>query len=89
MCWWVRVEVEGGRVSHVASGIVGNDGNVIAYLILIRIAFERVKWIADCHVGRPSHAGVDAEGIEQLRVGVVGSIACIVPNSIQAAIGRY
>ena len=89
MCWWVRVEVEGGRVSHVASGIVGNDGNIIADLILIRIAFERVKWITDCYVRRPSHAGVGAEGIEQLRVGVVGSIARVVPNSIQAAIGGY
>jgi len=85
----VRVDVKCGGVSHVAPSVVGHDGDVIAYLILIWIAFERIKWIADCHVRRPGRAGVGAEGIEQLRVGVVGSIARVVPNSIQAAIGRY
>ena len=85
----VRVDVKCSRVRYVTASFIGNDCNVIADLILIWIAFEWVKWITDCYVRRPGNASVGAEGIEQLRVSVVGSIARVVPNSIQAAIGRY
>ena len=85
----VRVDVKCGRVRYVTASFIGNDCNVIADLILIWIAFEWVKWITDCYVRRPGNASVGAEGIEQLRVSVVGSIARVVPNSIQAAIGGY
>jgi hypothetical protein len=43
--WWVRVEVERSRVSHITAGFIGNDGDIVAYLTLIRIAFERIKRI--------------------------------------------
>ena len=39
----VRVEVEGGRVSHVSPGLVGNNRNIIAYLVLVRITLRRIK----------------------------------------------
>ena len=83
------VEVEGGGVSHIASGIVGYDRDIIAYLALVRIAFERIKRIAHRNVRRPGHAGVSAIGIEKLRVGVVSSVSRVIPNSIEPSIGRY
>ena len=39
----VRVEVECGRISHVAARLVGNNSNVIAYLALVRITLRRIK----------------------------------------------
>ena len=58
------VEVEGGGVSHVAARFIGNDSDIIAYLALIGIALEWVKWIAHRHVRRPCHAGIGAKGIK-------------------------
>ena len=85
----VRIEVERSRVRHVAAGFIGNDGDVVAYLALVRIAFEWIKRIAHRHVRRPRHASVGAEGIEQLRVRVVRSIARVIPDSIEPTIWRY
>ena len=59
-----RVEIERGRIRHVAAGIVRNNGDVIAYLVLIWIAFERIKRRAHRNVRRPGNAGVSAERIE-------------------------
>jgi hypothetical protein len=42
----VGVEVESGCVSHVTPGLIGHNGDIVAYLVLIRIAFERVERIA-------------------------------------------
>ena len=60
----VRIEVERGRVSDVPTSLIGNDGNVIAYLILVRIAFLRVKRVAHRDVRRPGHTRVGAIGIK-------------------------
>jgi hypothetical protein len=60
----LRVEVKGGGVSHVAARFIGNDRDIVAYLALIRIAFERIKCIAHRHVRRPCHAGIGAKGIK-------------------------
>ena len=60
----VRIEVERSRVRHVTSGLIGNDRDVIAYLALIRVAFERIKRITYRHVRRPRHANVGTKGIE-------------------------
>jgi hypothetical protein len=62
----VRVEVEGSGVSHVATGFIGHNGNIIAYLVLIRITLGGVERIAHRNVSRPSRAGVSAIGVEQL-----------------------
>ena len=78
------VEIEGSRICHIASGVVRNDGDVIAYLALVRIAFERIKRIAHRDVRRPGYARVGAPGIEQLRIGVIRSI----PRVIQTASSR-
>ena len=37
------VEIECGGIRHIATGVVGNDGNVISYLVLLRPAFLRIK----------------------------------------------
>ena len=85
----VRIEVKCSRIRHVAPSIVGDDSDVIAYLVLIRIAFERIKRVANRHIGSPSDAGVSAIGIEKLRVRVVRGVSGVMPNRIQATIGRY
>src|SRR5439155_545802 len=61
-----RVKVESGGIRDIPSGIVRHNGDVIAYLVLVRITFERIKRIAHCDVGCPRRAGVSAKGIEKL-----------------------
>ena len=39
----VRVEVEGGRVSHVAPSFIRDNGDIVAYLVLVRITLRRIK----------------------------------------------
>ena len=58
------IEVKRRGVSYVAAGLVGHDGDIVAYLVLIWVAFERIKRIADCHVRRPGNATIGAPGIE-------------------------
>ena len=62
----VWIEVKGGGVSHITSGIVRYNGDIITYFLLVRVAFEGIKRIAYRHVRRPGHASVGAEGVEQL-----------------------
>src|SRR6266446_1114847 len=47
-----RVEVESRRVRHIASSVVGHDSDVIAYLVLLRPAFESIKGVAYRYVRR-------------------------------------
>jgi len=60
----VRVEIKSGGIRHVASGQVGDDGDVIADLVLIRITFGGIKRVAYCHIRRPGDACVSAPGIK-------------------------
>jgi len=60
----VLVEVKRGRVRYVTSGFIGDDGDVVAYLVLVRIAFGRIKRVAHRNVRRPGNAGIGAEGIK-------------------------
>ena len=54
----VRVKVERRRICHIASGVVGNNREVIADLLMPRKACVRIKRIADrilgAHVTPPS-----------------------------------
>ena len=59
-----RIEVESGGIRHIATGVVRHDGNVIAYLALIRPAFERIKGITHRDIRRPGNAAVGAVRIE-------------------------
>ena len=70
-----RVEIVGGRVGHVASSVIGYDGDIIAYLVLLRPAFQRIKCIADRDVRRPAKTAIRAVRIEQLRINVIGGIS--------------
>jgi hypothetical protein len=60
----VRIEIERGSVGDVTACLVGNEGDVIADLILVRPAFLRVKRIAHRHVRRPRDTRVSAVGVE-------------------------
>ena len=84
----VRVEIKRSRIRYVATRVVRNDGDVIAYLVLIRIAFERIKGIAHGDVSRPRDAAIRAERIEQLGIGVIRSIARVQPHRIDPSVGR-
>ena len=75
-----RVEVVRSRVCDIAAGVIGHDGNVIAYLVLNRPAFQRSEGIAHSYVRRPGHTAIGAVGIEQLRVDVVRGISRIQPH---------
>ena len=59
-----RVKVEGGRIRYIPARIVGDNGNIITYLALVRIAFERIKRGTHRDVGRPGYSGVGAVRIE-------------------------
>jgi hypothetical protein len=47
----LRVEVKRGGVRHVTSGVIRNDGDIVTYLVLVRVALKWVKGITHCHVG--------------------------------------
>jgi len=59
-----RVEIKSSRIRYVAAGIVRNNGDVIADLVLIGIAFGWNKRVAYCHIRRPCDTCVSAPGIK-------------------------
>jgi hypothetical protein len=56
----VGIEVERRGIRDVTAGVIGNDGNVVANLTLVRITFERIERSARSHVRRPGNTGVSA-----------------------------
>ena len=82
------IEVEGGRIRHIAAGVVRHDSDVIAYLVLVRPALERVKGLAYLYVSRPGNTSIGAVGIKQLRIGVICGVTRVVPHRIDASVGR-
>ena len=62
----IGIEVECSGIRDIAARFVRDNGDIIADLILIRIALERVECITDSHIRRPGHTGVSAKGIKQL-----------------------
>lgn len=62
----IRIKVERSGIRYIASRFVRDDGDIVPYLILIRIAFERVERIAHRNVSRPGYTGVSAKRIKQL-----------------------
>ena len=84
-----RVEIEGSGVGDIPSRVIRHDGDVIAYLVLYRPAFERCKRSAYGDVRCPCDAAIRAERIEQLGIGVIRSIARVQPHRIDPSIGGY
>ena len=82
----VGVEIERRGICHVAARVVRHDGHVIAYFVLVRPTFNGTKGLAHRHIGRPGEAGIGAVRVEQLRIGIVRSIARVVPHSIEPSI---
>ena len=85
-CAWV--EIEGSGIGNIAPRVIRHDRNVIAYFVLLRPTFERVKGIAHRHVRRPCETAIHAVRIEQLRVDVIRSISRIQPHGIDSPVGR-
>ena len=83
------VDIKGGRIRHIASGIVRHNSHVIADLILLRPPLERVKGIAYGYVRRPRSPAIGAIGVEQLRINVVRSIPAVHPYGINTAVRRH
>jgi hypothetical protein len=84
----IGVEVEGGRVCHVPSCFIRNDGDVIAYLVLVRIPLRGIERVTYRHVRRPGDTSVSAIGIEKLRVCGVDSVSRVVPDRVEPTVGR-
>jgi hypothetical protein len=59
-----RVEVVGGRVGNIASGVIRHNRDVIAYLILLRPALKRSERLTDSYVGRPRNTTIGTIRIE-------------------------
>ena len=70
-----RVEIEGGGVGDIASRVIRHDRDVIAYLVLLRPAFQRSERLTDSYVRRPRNTTIGAIRIEQLRIDVIGGIS--------------
>jgi hypothetical protein len=84
-----RIKVESSRIRYVTTGVIRYDRDVVADLILIRIAFGGIKLLADGHVRRPGYPDIRAIGIEQLRQEVAGVVAGIEPYCVKPSIGRH
>ena len=83
------IEVERSRIRHITTGMIRNDGDVVAYLVLVRPAFERIKGVAYSQVRRPGNTAIHAVRVEQLRVGVISRVACIVPDYVNPRVRRH
>ena len=59
-----RVKVKSGGIRHIPACIVGDNSDVVPYLALVRIAFERIKRGAHRDVRRPGNTAIRAKGIE-------------------------
>ena len=46
----VRVEVKRGGICYVAARLVRNNGDIVTYLALVRVALERVKRVTYSNV---------------------------------------
>jgi hypothetical protein len=78
--------IEGGRVRDIPACDVGDDGDIVADFILVRITDARIKRFADGDVGRPAVAAIEAVGIEELRGDVVRGVPGIEPDRIESSI---
>ena len=85
----VGIHVEGGGISDVRSGVIRNDGDVIAYLLITRITCLRIESGAHSDVRRPARTTIGAPGVKQLGIDVIRSIASVIPDNINACIGRH
>jgi hypothetical protein len=83
------IEVECGRIRHIASCVVRHNCDVVTYLVLVRPALERVKGLTYLYVSRPGNTAIGAVGIEQLRIGVIWCVTRIQPYSIDSAVRSY
>ena len=58
------IEVERGRIRHIASCVIRHDCDVVAYLVLVRPAFKRIEKVAYRYVRRPRDAAIGAVRIK-------------------------
>ena len=84
----LRIEVERGRVGYVTTCVIRYHRDVIADLVLVRIALLRIKQIAHRNVGRPGDAAIRAPRVEHLRIDVVSAVPGVVPHRVEASVRR-
>ena len=77
-----RIQVECGRIRYVAAGVIGDDGDVVPYLVLLWPALSRIECLAYRDVRRPRRTCVCAVGIKQLRLKIVPRIARVIPDGV-------
>jgi len=77
-----RIQVECGRIRYVAAGVIGDDGDVVPYLVLLWPALSRIECCAYWHIRRPRRTCVCAVGIKQLRLKIVPRIARVIPDGV-------
>ena len=58
------IEVECGRIRHIASCVIRHDRDVVTYLVLVRPAFKRIERVAYRYVRRPGDAAIGAVRIK-------------------------
>ncbi len=56
--------IKGGGVGHVASIVIGDNGHVVAHLILVWITEKGIEGAAHRDIGRPGVASVGTVGIK-------------------------
>ena len=84
----VRVHIESRCVGNVSSGVIRHNRDVISYLLVLRKTRLRIEGIAHGDVSRPGRASIRAPRIKQLRIDVVRSVSCVIPDSIKPSVGR-
>jgi len=60
------VQVKRGRIRYVAAGVIGDDGDVVPYLVLLWPSLSRIECCAYRDVRRPCRTCICAVGIKQL-----------------------
>ena len=77
-----RIQVECGRIRYVAAGVIGDDGDVVAYLVLLWPSLCGIECCAYRDVRRPRRTCICAVGIKQLRLKIVPRIARVIPDGV-------
>ena len=77
-----RVQVERGRIRYVAASVIGDDGDVVPYLVLLWPALCRIERWGYRDVRRPRRTCIGAVGIKQLRLKIVPRVARVIPDGV-------
>lgn len=83
------IKVKRSGIRHVTASVIGDNGDVISYLILLWPALSRVERCGYRNVRRPRRTRICAVGIKQLRLKIVRRIPRVIPDGIKPAVRRH